>query len=446
MSVSSPTTAPSFGAVMSTLAALLLGYASMQMGNTLQGTLLGVRGDMEGFDAAIVGFVGAAFWAGVVAGSLRAGALIRRVGHTRTFAALAAIASTAALLHLLVMHPIAWIATRALTGFCFAGLFMTVESWLNAAATAENRGRVLGLYGMAGLVAGIGGQMLLTTVDTAGFAAFCIVAVLISLALVPVAVSGASAPAHAVGEARIDLVGLYRGSPFGVVAAALCGFTTASFFALAPLLLANGGMEGSGIAFVMASATLGGFLMSWPMGRLSDRIDRRIVAVSMAGIAAIVLPLLVNLVPADAGLVVVCACAAIFGASVMPTYGIVAAHVNDTVQPGDYVSAAGGLLVLQGLGATLGPIVSGAAMSAAGAMGLAVAMAAAQALVLGWGLWRMRQRPAPPPEEKGSFAIAPAVPVGTALHPEVDAEAEAAELIADPKGEKAREEAVMGVS
>lgn len=415
-------TAPSFGATVSTLAALLLGYASMQMGNTLQGTLLGVRGDLEGFDAAIIGFVGAAFWAGVVAGSLRAGALIRRVGHTRTFAALAAIASTAALLHLIVMHPVAWIATRALTGFCFAGLFMTVESWLNAEATASNRGRVLGLYGMAGLVAGIGGQMLLTSVDASGFAAFCIVAMLISLALVPIAVSGASAPSHAVGEAQIDLVRLYRGSPFGVVAAALCGFTTASFFALAPLLLANGGMSGGGIAFVMASATLGGFLMSWPMGRLSDRIDRRIVAVSMAGVAAVVVPLLVNVVPAGSSLFVICACAVIFGASVMPTYGIVAAHVNDTVAPGDYVSAAGGLLVLQGLGSTLGPIISGAAMSAAGAQGLAVSMAAAQALVLGWGLWRMRQRAAPTAEEKGSFALAPAVPVGTALHPEIGPE------------------------
>lgn len=422
MSVSTATTAPGFATTASTLAALLLGYASMQMGNTLQGTLLGVRGNIEGFDAAIIGFVGAAFWGGVVVGSLRAGSLIRRVGHTRTFAALAAIASTAALLHLLVMHPIAWIATRALTGFCFAGLFMTVESWLNAEATAANRGRVLGLYGMAGLVAGIGGQLLLTLVDAGGFTAFCIVAVLISLALVPIAVSGASAPGQAVGEARIDLLRLYRGSPFGVVAAALCGFTTASFFALAPLLLANGGMAGSGIAFVMASATLGGFLMSWPMGRLSDRIDRRIVAVSMAGVAAVVVPLLVNLVPEGSGLPLICVCAAIFGASVMPTYGIVAAHVNDTVSPGDYVSAAGGLLVLQGLGATLGPIIAGAAMSAAGAQGLAFAMAAAQALVLAWGLWRMRQRPAPPQEEKGSFALAPAVPVGTALHPETGGE------------------------
>ena len=140
---------------------IAVGFALLQMGNTLQGTLLSIRGDIEGFSSTQIGAVGASFWAGIVAGSLRSGTIIRRVGHIRTFAALGAIASTIPLLHLLLIDPVAWMILRALTGFCFAGLFIVVESWLNAAATIETRGRILSIYGMTGLMAGIGGQLLL---------------------------------------------------------------------------------------------------------------------------------------------------------------------------------------------------------------------------------------------------------------------------------------------
>lgn len=155
--------------ILPTVLALLVGYGLMQMGNTLQGTLLAVRGGIEGFTSAEIGAVGAGFWAGIVAGSLQGGRLIRRVGHIRTFAALGAIASTVALLHLLILDPLAWVAARALTGFCFAGLFIVVESWLNGAATPRTRGRILSIYSMTGMTAGITGQLLLPTTNPADF-------------------------------------------------------------------------------------------------------------------------------------------------------------------------------------------------------------------------------------------------------------------------------------
>ena len=173
-----------------TLFALLLGYTLMQVGNTLQVTLLSVRGSIEQFSPTVIGVVGAAFWAGIVLGSLGAGRVIHQVGHTRAFSALAAVAASTVLLHLLVISPAVWIAARAVTGFCFAGLFIVVESWLNASATPKTRGQILGIYGMTGLIAGIGGQMLLPTADPAGFRLFCFVAILISLALVPTALRG----------------------------------------------------------------------------------------------------------------------------------------------------------------------------------------------------------------------------------------------------------------
>ena len=288
--------------VIPTLIALLAGYGLMQMGNTLQGTLLSVRGGIEGFAAWEIGAIGAGFWLGIVFGSLRAGRLIRRVGHIRTFAALGAVASTAALLHLLMIAPPVWIMVRALTGFCFAGLFMVVESWINGAASSQTRGQILSLYGMTGLVAGICGQLLFPAADPAQFRPFCIVSCIIALALVPIALTRAAAPQEAEGEVRISLRRLYAQSPFGVVAGFLCGVTTSAFFSLGPLWAQRRGFDNEAIAFFMASGTLGGFLMTWPLGWLSDRMDRRAVIVGAAVTAAITFLVIVAFIPSDASL------------------------------------------------------------------------------------------------------------------------------------------------
>ncbi|HEY2422602.1 MAG TPA: MFS transporter, partial [Chthoniobacterales bacterium] len=159
------------------------------------------------------------------------------------FVALGAIASTAPLLHLLVLDPTAWVVTRALTGFCFSGLFIVVESWLNSAATDETRGQILSVYAMTGLFAGIIGQLLLPASDPAGFRPFCIIAIILAFALVPIALTRAVAPAHEDGGVRINLRGLYRQSPFGLVAACLCGVTTSAFFTLGPIFAKRRGLD-----------------------------------------------------------------------------------------------------------------------------------------------------------------------------------------------------------
>src|SRR5262245_17091876 len=286
--------------ILPTVLAWLVGYGVMQMGNTLQGTLLAVRGGIEGFTSAEIGAVGAGFWAGIVVGSLQGGRLIRRVGHIRTFAALGAVASAVALIHLLVVDPLAWVLARALTGFCFAGLFIGVESWLNGAATPRTRGRILSIYSMTGLTAGITGQLLLPTTSPENFRPFCIIATIIAFALVPIALTRAAVPPRADATGRIALRRLYRPSPFGPVAAFLCGMTTGAFFALAPVFAHNRGLDTFGIALFMASGTLGGFLMAWPLGWLSDRRDRRVVIIATAIVAAATLMSMVVLLPKDA--------------------------------------------------------------------------------------------------------------------------------------------------
>src|SRR5208283_4054663 len=401
-------------ATVSTLLALLMGFGLMQMANTLQGTLLSVRGQIESFSPAQIGAVGAGFWAGIVLGSLYCGKLIQRVGHIRAFLALGAIASIAPLLHLLIMDPIAWVLARGLTGFCFAGLFIVVESWLNSAATDETRGQILSVYAMTGLLSGIVGQLLLPATDTAGFKPFCIVAIIIALALVPIALTRAVAPTHEGGGARISLKGLYRQSPFGLVAASLCGVTASAFFTLGPIFVQRRGLDTGGIAAFMASGTLGGFLMAWPLGWLSDRLDRRLVIIGAAVTAAATLSIMMALVPDEATRWMLYLCAGVFGGTIIPTYSIVMAHVNDAVGEGEFVAASGGLLIMQGVGAVIGPLLAGFVMSTF-EQGLGYTLIVTQLLMAVFGVYRLTRKAAPPEMHKGTFVIEPSVPVGTAL-------------------------------
>jgi MFS family permease len=397
---------------LATLTALLLGFGLMQMGNTFQGTLLSIRGGIEGFSPAQIGAVGSGFWAGIVIGSLRCGKVIEGVGHIRAFVALGAIASTAPLVHLLVLEPISWIVARALTGFCFAGLFIVVESWLNSSATEQTRGKILSIYGMTGLLAGIVGQLLLPTTNPNGFRPFCIITIIIAVALVPIALTRAVAPINEGQSARIDLRALFRQSPFGLVAAFLCGVTTSAFFSLGPIFAQRRGLDTAGVAVFMACGTLGGFLFTWPLGWLSDRLDRRLIIIGAAVIAAVALLTIVALVPDSAPRWILYLCVAIFGGTIVPTYSVVMAHVNDAVGKGEFVAASGGLLIVQGVGAVFGPIVAGFAMSV-WERGLSVTLITAQLLIAAFGVYRLTRRAAPPEKHKGTFLVEPAVPVAT---------------------------------
>jgi MFS family permease len=404
-------------ATVATLFGLLLGFGLMQMGNTFQGTLLSIRGGIEGFMPAQIGAVGSGFWVGIVIGSLRCGRWIQKIGHIRAFLALGAIASTAPLVHLLAVHPTSWVVARALTGFCFAGLFMVVESWLNGAATEQTRGQILSVYGMTGLLAGILGQLLLPAANPAGFRPFCIITIIIAIASVPIALTRAAAPTLEGAGPRINLRQLYQQSPFGLVAAFLCGVTTSAFFTLGPIFAQRRGLDTAGVAVFMACGTLGGFLLTWPLGWLSDRLDRRVAIIGAAVTATVTLLVLVAVVPKHAPPWIVYLCVALFGGTIVPTYSVVMAHVNDAVGEGEFVAASGGLLIVQGAGAVVGPLVAGFAMSFL-QRGLSSTIITAQILIAAFGMYRLRQRAAPPALHKRTFVVEPAIPVSTTLESE----------------------------
>lgn len=398
---------------LATLAALLLGFGLLQLGNNLQGTLLAVRGGLEAFSPTQVGLIGSGFSIGLVLGSLTAGTLIRSVGHIRTFAALAALASASALLHVMLVDPVAWIGFRMVTGLCFAGLLMSVESWLNTSATPAVRGQILGIYSMTGLIAAVGGQMLLPLADPGGFMLFACVSLIISIALVPVALSKSQAPAEVGARTRANLRHLYRQSPFGLVAAFLCGITTGAFYALGPLYAQQAGFDDQGIALFMACAILGAFATTWPLGFLSDRMDRRRLVIIVALASALLLAAMMLFLPQGMAPGWVFFLVFAFGGVVLPTYGMVVAHVNDSVHPTEFIAASGGLLIVQGSGMALGPVLGGAMMEAMGRNGLPWLVVLAQGLVAAWGAYRITRRPAP--LEKEQFVNMTVSPVGTTL-------------------------------
>lgn len=378
-----------FRTTVLSLSALLLGVGVMLVGNGLQGTLLSVRATMEAFSSAAIGWATAAYFAGFVAGSLYTGALVERAGHIRTFSALASIASAVTLAHLLLIEPITWAVLRALSGFCFAGIYVVIESWLNDKTENEYRGRVFATYMVVNFLGLTLGQYLLASADPGNFHLFVVVSILISVALVPVAMMRAAAPA--IPRARLmSPLRLYRISPLGTVGCVLYGLAMGSFWGLAPVYGGRVGLTVEGISYFMTATILGGFALQWPLGRLSDVIDRRRVIIGATlggGVVAAVLPL----VPLNTPYLLYGACMA-FGGLGFPVYALCVAHANDYVDAADRVAVSSMLLLLYGAGAAIGPAAAGPLMTLVGPPSLYWFMATSFLAITAFALWRITQR------------------------------------------------------
>ncbi len=267
------------------ITALLLSVALLLMGNGLQGTLLPVRANLEAFSALDIGVLGSSYFIGFAAGCLYGPRLIRRAGHIRAFAALVAIASCVVLVHALFLNPVLWWGLRATTGFCFAVLYMVIESWLNEKSTNETRGFIFSLYTMINLTVITIGQLMLGLDRPEDFPLFLLASILVSLTAVPVALTRAEAPAP-VQSVKIRLKYLYNLSPVGVMGCLAVGLANGSFWALAPVFAQMKGADTWGVAIFMSVAVIAGAIGQWPLGRLSDKTDRRrIIIVATCGSA-----------------------------------------------------------------------------------------------------------------------------------------------------------------
>ena len=368
--------------------ALLLGMLFLQLGNGLQGTLLGVRGELENFSTFQMSIVMSAYFVGFLGASRLVPELIRRVGHVRVFAALASFISAVLILYPLLVNPWIWAAGRVIIGFCFCGVYITAESWLNNAATNENRGQLLSSYmvvQMAGIVAA---QLLLLVGDPGGFELFVLISVLVSISFAPILLSITPTPAFEATK-PMSIKELFSTSPLGCVGMFFLGGVFAAQFGMAPVFGTNAGLTLSEISIFVAAFYIGAMVFQFPIGWLSDRMDRRvlIVATSAVGFIAAIFAVLVE----DIFIVFVVSAFFIGGMS-NPLYSLLIAYTNDFLELEDMASASGGLLFLNGLGAISGPIITGYLMTKMGSQGFFVILATLLGLLTVYGFFRMTQR------------------------------------------------------
>ena len=380
--------------------ALLLGIALLMIGNGLQGTLLGVRATMEEFGTGVTGLVMTGYFAGFMAGSWIVPRLLAGVGHVRVFAALASLASGAALLHALFVSPVSWGLIRLVTGFCFAGLFVVAESWINDAATNRTRGQLLSVY-MIIVTGGMGaGQFLLNLADPREFELFVLVSILISFALVPITLSAGRAPVFEAPES-IGVRALFRASPLGVAGAFTVGIAHGALFSMGAVYATRTGMAVDRISFFIAAALLGGLVLQWPVGWLSDRFDRRKVIVAAAWVATGA-AFGAGMAGAESYAALI-ALTALLGGMSLPLYSLCGAHTNDHLTPRQMVAASATLVLVSGAGLTLGPSLAASMMRLTGPPGMFWSLAIVHGCVGAFGLYRMMRRDPVPLDEQRSY-------------------------------------------
>ena len=383
------------------IVSLLTGIGILLVGSGLFGTALALRAGLEGFADPVIGLVMSAYFVGFFAGTFVCPALIRRVGHIRAFAMFAAVAAATVLLHVLIVHPAVWLALRVVTGACLVGLYTVIESWLNAQTPNAQRGKVFAAYMVVTLLALTFGQALITYADPAAFTLFAIASLLMSLALVPIALTSIAQPTP-VTTPRLGLRFLYATSPAAVAGALASGMVIGAFWGMGPVFAQRIGLDNAGVAGFMGATILGGAALQWPIGQLSDRVDRRRVLAWVGAAAAV----LASVASAAAGISATALMAAmfVFGGLAFSVYPVSVAHLNDHLQPDQVLEGSSGLLLLHGLGAAAGPAVVGLLVGGFGPRSLLVYYATTLVLLAMFVAVRIRQAPPVALEEHAPFA------------------------------------------
>ncbi len=393
--------------VLSGVWALLIGIVLIMLGNGMHFTLIGLRGGIEGFSAAELAVVASGYFLGFLSGARWTPVLIQRVGHVRVFAALGSFMSAGLIAFPLITEPWAWTILRVLVGFSMSGIYVAAESWLNNATTNETRGKVLSAYMIAQTLGIIGAQGLLTLGDAATSALFIGASILVSVSFAPILLS--VTPAPAVTMARpMSLRGLFEGSPLGTVGIFLVGAVYAIQSGMAAVFGSQIAMSANEIAFFVAMLFAGALVLQYPIGWLSDRLDRRqvILGTALLGAAACGLGWLAGSgLPAlqDWGRWPLMAAAFLGGGMTTPLYALLLAYTNDALAVEDMPAASGGLVFTFGLGAILGPLVTGWAMESVGPNGFWLVVGLTFTALAFYAAWRMTQRAATPVEETESY-------------------------------------------
>jgi MFS family permease len=355
-----------------TVTAIMLSVFLMGAGTALQTSAVSLRAGIEGFSESMIGLILSANYVGLMIGSLIAPSFVRTVGYVRSFAAFASLGSVSALAHVLWIHPFPWLVFRTGTGFCLAVMLIVVESWLNSSTSNYNRGRILSIYSVVYLGSMGAGQPLLGAFPPAAFEIFGVTTILISLCLVPVALMRVG------GQAETEwhpprLISTFQRSPLAGTGILVSGLVTGATWSLTPRFAQQIGLAGNQVGLLMLLISLGTLTIQWPLGRMSDRQDRRQAILLSAGVA-LLLALVIAIGARSA--FVLSILVFLFGGFSMPLYSLSIALANDQLSPAEMVNAAGAIVLYYGIGSAVGPFLASLVMTRIGPGGLFLFMGA----------------------------------------------------------------------
>lgn len=376
-------------AVLAVIWPLLLSVGFLLLGNGIQGGLLGVRGELEHFSTNSMALVMAAYFAGMLLGAQIAPGLIARAGNVRVISAMGFLLVIALLGYGLLPQVWFWIFCRVLTGIAMAGIYVATDSWLNKISGDETRGQVLSLYMVMQMLGIIGAQALLNAADPSGMVLFMLAGVLVALGLMPFLLSGVQAPPYQAAR-RMRLRELYSLSPLGCAGMVLSGGVYSAMMGMASVWGTETGLSLQQISIFIGAMYLGGLIFQYPLGWLSDRMERRRLVVGLS-LAGGVLMLLTALLPMSFALQSVMAL--VLGGIVNPVYGLLIAHTNDGLEPERMPGASSALLFLNGSGAVCGPLITGQMMAWFGPPGFFLFISALLLALALYGIWRSLARP-----------------------------------------------------
>ncbi len=385
--------------VLITVWALLLGIVLIMLGNGMHFTLMGVRGGIEGFSSAQLAIVTSGYFAGALPGARLTPILIRRVGHVRVFAALGSFMSAGLVAFPVLADPWVWTLLRVLIGFCMSGIYVTAESWLNDTATNETRGAVLSAYMIAQTLGIIGAQGLLTLGDPQTSVLFICASILVSVSFAPILLSASRTPVTETVR-PMSLRQLFESSPLATVGIFFLGSAFATQSGMAAVYGSGIGLTTSQISLLVAMLFGGALLFQYPVGWLSDRIDRRkvIFGAALIGMLSSALGWIVG------GSIWLLMAAAFFaGGMTNPLYALFLAYTNDYLTIEDMPAASGALVMTFGVGAILGPLVAGWAMQQLNPSAFWIVQGATFGLIAIYALYRMSKRESVSVEDTESY-------------------------------------------
>ncbi|MDT1063435.1 MFS transporter [Paracoccus sp. CPCC 101403] len=385
--------------VLRTTWPLLLGILLLMVGNGMQGTLLGIRGAIEGISTTEMSVVMACYFGGFLLGSRTVPGMIQKVGHVRVFAALGSMISNVLILYAVYPDWIVWALLRLLIGFCFSGVYITAESWLNASASNQNRGQALSAYMIVQMLGIIVAQVLMNTSDPGGYLLFVIPSVLVSLSFLPILLSRQPAPQFSTIK-RMSFTRLFKVSPLGCIGIFLMGGVFSAIFGMASVWGSLKGLSVSEISAFVAAIYIGGLVLQYPVGWFSDHHDRRMIVMVLALLGLIVSFVTLYVQPGIWGLLLT---AALIGGVANPVYSLLLAYTNDFLDASDMAAASAGLLFINGIGAMTGPLITGWLMSELGPEGFWVYIGFLLGALTLYAGWRRTRRPTPVQDQ--NFAV-----------------------------------------